>query len=120
MKRAVKKGSAQAQSYAKRQQEEKQRWTMRVIAYEEQYMLDAVALCLNECFGMGEERLKRFHDAFEKKYQEIRELEQTEDNDYAKAKVEEALKRVWGKYYEPREVRYTVRIITPDGTTIEL
>ena len=120
MKKAVKKGSAQAQSYAKRQLEEKQRWTMRVIAYEEQYMLDAVALCLNECFGMGEERLKRFHDAFEKKYQEIRELEQTEDNDYAKAKVEEALKRVWGTYYEPREVRYTVRIITPDGTTIEL
>lgn len=122
MKKAIKKGSSQAKSYLERQLEEKQIWTMKTIAYEEQYMIDAVSLSLNECFGFGEERLKRFHDSFEKKYQEIRELEKsdTQDNEYAKEKVEEALKRVWGKYYEPRDVRYTARLIMPDGRIVEL
>lgn len=32
-------------------------------------------LALAENFGFGEERLKRFHDAFNAKYAEIRELE---------------------------------------------
>lgn len=122
MKKGVKKGSAQAKSYFERQLEEKQIWTMKTIAYEEQYMIDAVSLSLNECFGFGEERLKRFHDSFDKKYAEIRELEKndTQDNEYARAKIEEALKKAWGKYYEPRELRYSFRLIMPDGKEVLL
>ena len=70
-----------------------------------------------EGFGFGEERLKRFHDAFNAKYAEIRELEKrdTKDNEYAIAKQEAALKAACGKYYSPREVRYDIKIVTRDG-----
>jgi len=122
MKKAVKKGSAQAKSFAERQLQEKQLSTMKTIAYEQQYMIDAVSLALNECFGFGEERLKRFHDAFDKKYAEIRELERSDtiDNEYAKAKIEEALKAAWGRYYQPWEFRYDFRVPLSDGREIKL
>lgn len=88
-----------------------------MIAYTEQQTLDAVCLALAEGFGFGEERLKRFHDAFNAKYAKIRELEKrdTKDNEYAIAKQEAALKAACGKYYSPREVRYDIKIVTRDG-----
>ena len=86
-----------------RQKAERELWTIKVIAYTEQQTLDAVCLALAEGFGFGEERLKRFHDAFNAKYAEIRELEKrdTKDNEYAIAKQEAALKAACGKYYSP-------------------
>lgn len=54
-----------------RQKAERELWTIKVIAYTEQQTLDAVCLALAEGFGFGEERLKRFHDAFNAKYAEI-------------------------------------------------
>jgi len=100
-----------------RQKAERELWTIKVIAYTEQQTLDAVCLALAEGFGFGEERLKRFHDAFNAKYAEIRELEKrdTKDNEYAIAKQEAALKAACGKYYSPREVRYDIKIVTRDG-----
>ena len=87
-----------------RQKAERELWTIKVIAYTEQQTLDAVCLALAEGFGFGEERLKRFHDAFNAKYAEIRELEKgdTKDNEYAIAKQEAALKAACGKYYSSR------------------
>ena len=84
---------------------------------DRQAALDAVCLALAEGFGFGEERLKRFHDAFNAKYTDIRELEKgdTKDNEYAIAKQEAALKAACGKYYAPREVRYDIKIVTRDG-----
>lgn len=84
-----------------RQKAERELWTIKVIAYTEQQTLDAVCLALAEGFGFGEERLKRFHDAFNAKYAEIRELEKgdTKDNEYAIAKQEAALRAACGKYY---------------------
>ena len=100
-----------------RQKAERELWTIKVIAYTEQQTLDAVCLALAEGFGFGEERLKRFHDAFNAKYMEIRELEKgdTKDNEYAIAKQEAALKAACGKYYSPREARYDIKIVTRDG-----
>lgn len=100
-----------------RQKAERELWTIKVIAYTEQQTLDAVCLALAEGFGFGEERLKRFHDAFNAKYTEIRELEKgdTKDNEYVIAKQEAALKAACGKYYSPREVRYDIKIVTRDG-----
>lgn len=94
-----------------RQKAERELWTIKVIAYTEQQTLDAV------CLALAEERLKRFHDAFNAKYAEIRELEKgdTKDNEYAVAKQEAALKAACGKYYAPREVRYDIKIVTRDG-----
>lgn len=117
MKKAVKKTKRNTAEYARQKQFEKELWTMKVLAYTQQEMLDTAALTLAEEFGFGEKRQKQFHDAFERKYSEIRELEKgdTPDNEYAIAKQEEALKAACGKYYEPREVRYDIHIIDGHG-----
>lgn len=80
-------------------------------------MLDTMAMTLADEFGFGAERLKRFHDAFEEKYGEIRKLERedSDDNEYAIAKQEEALQRAYGRYYTPREERYQIKIIDREG-----
>lgn len=109
MKQKVKKGSAQAKSFAERKQDENLFRAVKIVAITQQEMLDAASLALNEAFGFGEERLKKFNQAFEAKYQEIRELEKC-DNDYAEAKVETALQNAWGKYYVPKEERYDFKI----------
>ena len=81
-----------------------------MIAYTQQEILDAVALTLNEEFGLGEERLKRFQVAFDKKYTEIRELQNKNDDDYSVTIMERALKNACGKFYVPREERYDFTI----------
>ena len=100
-----------------RQKAERELWTIKVIAYTEQQTLDAVCLALAESCGFGEERRKRFNDAFKAKYAEIREMEKgdTKDNEYAIAKQEAGLKAACGKYYAPREVRYDIKIVTRAG-----
>ena len=55
--KGIKKGSAQAAGYAQQMQRRKEMQTVKVIAIAEQMILDAVALTLNEEFGLGEERL---------------------------------------------------------------
>lgn len=111
--KGVKKGSAQAASYAEREQRRKELQTVKVIAITQQQILDAVALTLNEEFGLGEERLKRFQVAFDKKYAEIRSLEKddTQDGEYSRHKIEQALQQACGKYYAPYEERYEFKIM---------
>lgn len=118
-KRGVKKGSAQAASFAATKTAEKQLWTVKVIAYTQQEILDAVELTLHEYFGFGPKRQKRFHDGFMCKYDEICALEKTDD-DYAKAKIEQALQAACGEHYSPREERYDMSVITPSGEEIKI
>lgn len=117
MKKGVKKNKASESAYAARKQREKEVWTLKVFAYTQQEMLDAVALTLADEFGFGQERQKRFHDAFERKYAEIQELERsdTADSEYAIAKQEAALKAAYGKYYMSREQRYNIVIVDSKG-----
>lgn len=119
--KGIKKGSAQAASYAEREKRRKELQTVKVIAITQQMILDAVALTLNEEFGLGEERLKRFQVAFDKKYAEIRALEKddTEDGEYSRFKMEKALQAACGKYYAPYEERYDFKILY-NGKEIEL
>lgn len=117
MKKAVKKCKHSANDYAHQKQLEKELWTIKVLAYTQQQMLDTAALTLKEEFGFGEKRQKQFHDAFERKYAEIRELEKadTPDNEYAIAKQEQALQAACGKWYQPRDVRYDISIVDKHG-----
>lgn len=109
--KGLKKG--QGETYAQRVQREREEWTVKVIAYTQQEILDAVCLTLNEEFGLGEERLKRFQVAFDKKYAEIRAVERddSEDGEYSRFKVEQALQNACGKYYVPHNERYNFKII---------
>ena len=109
--KGVKKG--QGETYAQRLQREREIWTVKVIAYTQQEILDAVSLALHEGFGFGEERLKKFKEAFDSKYAEIRDLEKDDDDKegtYSLYVTEKALAEAWGKYYEPRERRYDFHI----------
>lgn len=121
-KQGVKKGSTQAATFAQRKQDEKTMWTVKVIAYMQQEVLDTVALVLADGFGFGEDRQARFRYLFDAKYAEIKELEKadTADNEYTIAKTEEALKRACGRHYVPREQRYDFSMRTPDGREVKL
>ena len=109
LKHAVKRGK-QTAPLAERMQEKKKAWTRNVYIFTQQETLDSASLTLHELFGFGPERLKRFGEAFTKKFHEIQQLNR-EDNDdpdreYSRAKFEEAMKDAWGPYYCPREERY--------------
>ena len=121
-KKPVKKNRKSAASYAQELERRKELWTIKVLAYTQQEMLDAAALTLNEEFGFGEDRLKRFHEAFERKYAELRDLEHDDlpDYEYATAVQEEALRRAWDKYYTPRDERYQLHIVNEKGEELML
>lgn len=111
--KGIKKGSAQALSFAEREKKRKELQTVKVIAFTQQQILDAVALTLNEGFGFGPDRLKRFQESFDKKYAEIRRIENddTEDGEYSRYKMEKALQNACGQYYTPFEERYDFKIL---------
>lgn len=77
-----------------------------------QMAMDAAVLVLNEEFGFGAERIKRFHDAWEKQMRELADFfEEDHKADptyvYAKAKLDEAMLRIVGeKNFCPWNKRY--------------
>lgn len=109
LKHAVKRGTPKA-PFTDRMKEKKMAWTRNVYMFTQQETLDAASLTLHELYGFGPERLKRFGEAFEKKFHEIQELNREDEDDadrvYSRQKFEDAMKQAWGDYYEPREVRY--------------
>lgn len=119
-RKGVKKGRATAAQFAVQKQREKELWTMKVMKYMFQLTLDTAALTLADEFGFGPKRQKQFADAFSRIYGEIRALEKadTPDEEYSKAKVEQALQRACGENYVPRNERYKFDLITPEGLRI--
>lgn len=121
MKHAVKRGS-QTAPLADRMKEKKIAWTRNVYIFTQQETLDAASLTLHELFGFGPERLKRFGDAFTKKFHEIQELNRNDhddpDREYSRAKFEEAMKEAWGQYYCERDKRYDLNFEMKDGTVV--
>lgn len=93
-------------------QMEKEIWTGKIYAFAVQDGMDAMHLMLAEEFGFGPERQLRAHNAYDKKWNEIRDLEMndTEDCEYAIETVEKSLKACCGPYYQPREERYNITI----------
>ena len=116
-KNGIKKGSAQAQDYAKRRHNEKTLWACKVMAYSQQEMLDAAALTLYKYYDFTPEQQKEFHDRFEDKFAEIHKMqnEDSEDGEYFRVSMENALKNAFGEYYTPYEERYEIRVRDQDG-----
>ena len=122
-KKGVKKGSGSAKSFSQRQKDDKMLWTMKVLAYAQQEMIDTMQISLNRAFGFGEKRQKQFHDVFEEVYAEVQQLRNKDtdkDGWYSEQKIEDALRASVGKYYVPREQRYDVYLITPSGEEFHL
>lgn len=78
--------------------------------YMRQETIDIAMDALNRIEGYGPERNKRFLDVFNAACEEHADLWDADADDkereYAKAKFEERMKAICGKYYAPREVRY--------------
>lgn len=74
---------------------------------ERQYMMDMVFLALNEEFGFGRERLKRLYSAWSRKYDAYREaVTKLPEADYAREKLDEALKAILQDDFQPFMERY--------------
>ena len=73
-----------------------------------QEMVDFAAIALNDAFGLGPERCKKFVDALNAAVNETADMvdADTRDMEYSIAKFEERLKQVVGPYYMPRNERY--------------
>lgn len=65
-------------------------------------------VALNDAFGFGPERCKKFVDALNAAVNETADMvdADTRDMEYSIAKFEERLKQVVGPYYMPRNERY--------------
>ena len=73
-----------------------------------QEMVDCAAIALNDAFGFGPERCKKFVDALNAAVNETADMmdADTKDMEYTIAKFEERLKQVVGPYYVDRSERY--------------
>lgn len=110
-KNGVKKGSYQAQTYTNRVNAAREATNLTIFQDGMQHALDIASIVLNETFGFGPERLKKFGIGFQDKFAEIQEeSREDKENDkerwYSEEQFENALKKAWGQYYTPRAIRY--------------
>lgn len=92
-----------------RMQQQKKEIFIATQQFTRQLCLDQAALVLNQEFGFGAERLERFTNAMVDMYGEYAHIwnNDTKDVEYAKAKMDEALKRILGDKFVPWPVRYS-------------
>lgn len=83
------------------------------ILFAAQQAEDCAVLALGRTFGFGEERQKRFGEAYVKAFHEycdnvLRDAKDDEELWYAKERIDRELKRYCGKYFQPWNERYGV------------
>ena len=72
---------------------------------------DIALMAAGDEFGFGPERAKRLADAFDKTFMEyaltvVKDAKGDRDLWYTKAKIDERLKKICGKYFKPWSERY--------------
>ena len=102
---------ARQSAFLKRLQEQKKREQRNRDMVVIQECQDMACIALNEAFGFGPDRLKKFSEAFMRVWAEyatltVEDAETDKDVTYSVAKFEERLKQVCGEYYAPRDLRY--------------
>lgn len=109
-KQGVKKGSHQAQTYAKRVAAATEATNLVIYQDGIQIAMDIASLVLHDVYGFGPERLKRFSEGFTEKFSHVQmnNREDSEDKDrwYSEEQFEREMREAWGDYYQPRKVRY--------------
>lgn len=109
-KQGVKKGSHQAQAYAKRVAATTEATRMVVFQDGMQTALDIASLVLHDVYGFGPDRLKRFSEGFTEKFSHVqknnREDKEDKDRWYSEEQFEREMREAWGPYYQNRQVRY--------------
>ena len=76
-----------------------------------QMSLDAALIAAADTFGIGEKRAKQFMDQYAAVYNELATMilddaKSDREIQYTKAKVDDRLKKICGKYFCPWEERY--------------
>ena len=76
--------------------------------FTRQLCFDQASIVLNREFGFGAERLQRFNAAMVQIYGDYADIwnGDTKDVEYAKAKMDGALKQIYGDLFIPWDVRY--------------
>lgn len=102
---------AKQSGYLKRLDAQNKAKQGRQLIFAMQYAEDAAMMAAAEVFGMGEERAKRFGRAYCKYVNEISKLifadsKDDKDCEYSRAKIDQRLSEICGKYFQPWEVRY--------------
>lgn len=102
---------AKQSGYLKRLEAQNKAKQSRQLMFAMQYAEDAAMMAAAEVFGMGEERAKRFGQAYCRYVNEISKLIHTDSKDdkdceYSRAKIDQKLKEICGKYFVPWEERY--------------
>lgn len=89
-------------------QREKKEVFLSAQHFTRQLCMDQAAIILNREFGFGAERIMRFNAAMIELYGEYAGIwnSDTKDVEYSKAKMDTALKQIYGDKLEPWEVRY--------------
>ncbi len=85
--------------------------TARVVLVTAQMAKDAADMAANDVFSLGEGRAEQWTKAFSKYFHDIMELVHEDGMDdpeivYAKAKIDERLKQINGKHFQPWPERY--------------
>lgn len=83
-------------------------YATRIVTRQE--AVDCARIALNEEFGFGPERCRQFMGRFNKVFKELCDMTEgdTLDYEYTREKFEERMRQVDGKYYCPREERYSI------------
>lgn len=98
-------------SYAIKLQQKKAKEMNRQRLYTLQMSRDMAVIALNEAFGFGAERCKKFLETYDAMFFDfakdiIADVEADPDGAYFKDVQERRLKAIMGKYYAPRSERY--------------
>jgi len=77
--------------------------------FTRQLCLDQASIVLNREFGFGAERLQRFNAAMVELYGEYASVwnSDTKDVEYSKAKMDDALRQIYGDAFIPWKERYS-------------
>lgn len=93
--------------FARRLQERRQMESEITQLWTGQCCLDAMAIALNEEFGIGKDRLARLNERFDAIYKEaLIGLSRSPEASHARRLVDERLAEIYGPNFEPWPARY--------------
>lgn len=100
---------AKKSGFLARVEHEKQAAMLETHRFTRQMMVALSYIALNNAFGMGADRLKKYANALLEAYSEYADLwnADTADTEYARAKLDARLHQIFGEDFHEWEVRYS-------------
>ena len=95
-------------AFLARLEAQKEREKLATLRFTRQLMIDCSTVALNNVFGFGADRLKKFADEVARVYENYADLinEDTADEEYSWESLDKKLKQICGENFTPWEERY--------------